>query len=82
MVSSVDQHFSQYVATTKVQEPRTEIIADMKDMVEVKFIATCFVAITLIRFANSQAAVEKFSLFWKYMRNSPNLYPQRIIFYR
>ncbi|KAF8525338.1 Piwi domain-containing protein [Gautieria morchelliformis] len=34
MVSSVDEHFCQYVASTRVQESRTEIIADLDSMIE------------------------------------------------
>jgi Piwi domain len=35
MVSSVDEHFCQYVASTRVQEPHTELIEDLDGMIEV-----------------------------------------------
>lgn len=79
MVSSVDENFSQYVASTRVQEPRTELIAELDGMIEVKSCRdSC-----LVFWAHPvlQYAIENFYTFWRVMRNREVL-PHRIIFYR
>lgn len=53
MVSSVDENFSQYVASTRVQEARTELIAELDGMVEVKSCRDSCLIFGLILFSST-----------------------------
>ena len=80
LVANVDSESAKYVAETRVQTSRQEIIEDLRDMAKVgviiiyiqRVLITCFLKAILIKYITYREQIER----------RPNRFPKRIIFYR